>query len=111
MAQHRLLIFSQLKSEKGISFSRQYINDLIRRGVFPAPVKTPGGGQINFWVEAEIDQYIEHLIHARDTAPPDEATARRVAKMMAARAAKKKPTGTVTIARRTRQPAEVSTNK
>jgi predicted DNA-binding transcriptional regulator AlpA len=89
MTQHRLLIFRQLKSEKGITFSRQYINELTRRSIFPKPVKTPGGGAINFWIEAEIDGYIEQMRLARDTAPPDEAAAQRVARMMAARQAKK----------------------
>ena len=102
MGQHRLLTFPQLESDKGIPHSRQWINDLIRRGIFPRPVKTPGGGQVNLWVEAEIDAYIETMMHARDTAEPDEAAAMRVARMVAARAAKKsrRPAGTVVIQRR-----------
>jgi predicted DNA-binding transcriptional regulator AlpA len=101
MSQHRLLTFPQLKSEKGIPFSRQYVNELIRRGIFPGSVKTPGGGQVNLWIEEEIDAYIESMRQARDTAPPDEAAARHAARMVAARAAKKnrKPS-TVVIQRR-----------
>jgi predicted DNA-binding transcriptional regulator AlpA len=109
MAAHRLLIFPELKTRKGIAFSRQHVNDLIRRGVFPKSVKSPGGGHINFWLEAEIDAYIDRMIEARDTAPPDQVMKGRVAKMLAGRAAKKKA-GTVTIVRRkSRPPAEVST--
>jgi predicted DNA-binding transcriptional regulator AlpA len=102
----RLLRFPQLKSEKGISFSRQHISELVRQKKFPGPVKTPDGGQFSFWVEDEIDGYIETLKSARDTAPPDEVAARRVAAMMAGREAKKKsqkPAGTVVIQRRKRR--------
>jgi integrase len=57
-------------------------------------------------IESEVDQYIETMKRVRDTSAPDEAAARRVAKMMAARGTKKNRTGTVTIARRkSRQPA------
>jgi predicted DNA-binding transcriptional regulator AlpA len=86
MAQYRLLTFRQLKELKGVAFSRQHISGLIRRGLFPRSVKTPGGGQINFWVESEIDEYIEGMMHARDTTPPDEeARAQRAARLLAAR--------------------------
>jgi prophage regulatory protein len=96
----RLLTFPRLEPDKGIPFTRQYLNELIRRGVFPKPVKTPGGGQINMWIEDEIDQYIADMKKARDTAPPDPLAAQRVARMMAARAAKK--TTTTVVKRRTR---------
>jgi predicted DNA-binding transcriptional regulator AlpA len=109
MSGHRLLTFPQLKSEKGIGFSRQYIHELGRRGVFPGAVKTPGGGAVNFWVEAEVDAYIEKMIQARDTGLPDEVAAKRVARMAAARAANRnrKPV-VIQRRRRVRQPAEVS---
>jgi predicted DNA-binding transcriptional regulator AlpA len=114
MSEHRLLTFPELRARKGIAFSRQHINDLVRRGIFPKSVKTPGG-HVNFWLEAEVDQYIDRMIEARKTTPPDQAMAGRVAKMLAARAAKRahKAAGTVTITRRrkSRQPTEVSTNK
>jgi predicted DNA-binding transcriptional regulator AlpA len=103
MPEHRLLTFAELRTRKGITFSRQHVNELIRRGIFPKSVKTPGGGHVNFWIEAEVDQCIDAMIQARDTAPPDQAMAGRVAKMLAGREAAKKNrkgTGTVTIARR-----------
>jgi predicted DNA-binding transcriptional regulator AlpA len=101
MPEYRLLTFSELRTRKGIAFSRQHINELIRRGIFPKSVKTPGGGHINFWLESEIDGYIDAMIQARDTAPPDQRMACRLAKMIAGREAKKRA-GTVTIARRKR---------
>jgi predicted DNA-binding transcriptional regulator AlpA len=105
MPEHRLLTFSELKTKKGIAFSRQHINELVRRGIFPKSIKGSATGHINFWLEREIDEYIDRMIAARDTAPPDQALPTRAAKMMAGRAAKKarKAAGTVTIARR--QPA------
>jgi predicted DNA-binding transcriptional regulator AlpA len=108
MPAHKLLIFPELKTRKGIAYSRQYVNELIRRGVFPKSVKTPGSGHINFWLEAEIDAYIDRMIEARDTAPPDQAMPVRAAKMLAARAAKR-AAGTASIVRRKpRQPAAVA---
>ena len=96
MSEHRLLTFPQLRSLKGIAFSRQHINELVRAGTFPKAVKSPGG-HVNFWVESEVDAYILRLVEARDTAPPDAAMAGRVAKMLAGR---KRKSGTVTIQRR-----------
>jgi predicted DNA-binding transcriptional regulator AlpA len=100
MPEHRLLSFSELRSRKGIGFSRQHLGDLMRRGIFPKSVKTPGGGHINFWVESEIDAYIDRLIKTRDSAPPDEAAARRVARMLAGRQAKKAARTVTIVARR-----------
>jgi predicted DNA-binding transcriptional regulator AlpA len=99
----RLLTFPELKSAKGVPFSRQYVAELIRRKIFPAPVKTPGIGHRSLWLSSEVDQYIEAMKNARDTAPPDQAMPARVAKMLAGR---RRKAGTVTIARRkSRQPA------
>jgi predicted DNA-binding transcriptional regulator AlpA len=104
MSEHRLLVFSELRSLKGIVFSRQHIGALVRRGIFPKPVKTPGGGQVRFWIEREVDLYIESLMVLRDEGGPDEATTRRVARMMEGRrAAAKQNLGTVAVPRRQRR--------
>jgi prophage regulatory protein len=50
--------------EKGITYSRQHRQRLIKKGLFPAPVK--GAGPENKWPEPEIDQYVESLLTARD---------------------------------------------
>lgn len=52
--------------EKGIKFSRQYRHRLIRKGLFPPPVKI--GLNTNAWPEPEIDQYLEDCIARRDAA-------------------------------------------
>jgi len=61
----RLLSFSELRSLKGIPFSRVWILKLVQMGKFPRPVK-PGGGGINAWFEDEIDAYLDQLARARD---------------------------------------------
>jgi predicted DNA-binding transcriptional regulator AlpA len=50
--------------DRGIRFSRQHRDRLIRAGKFPRPVK-PGGG-VNAWIEAEIDEYQQRLVAERD---------------------------------------------
>jgi len=61
----RLLCFGELKSIKGIPYSRQWIAELIRKGKFPRPVK-PGAGCFNAWFSDEIDRYLDDLAAARD---------------------------------------------
>jgi prophage regulatory protein len=59
--------------ERGIKFSRQHRDRLIKAGKFPKPVK-PGGG-VNAWVEDEIDAYQKRVIAERDakrTSKPDK---------------------------------------
>jgi prophage regulatory protein len=50
--------------EKGISFSRQHRQRLIKAGKFPAPIKI--GSNTNAWVEPEIDEYLKDRIAERD---------------------------------------------
>lgn len=65
----RLLSFGELKSEKGIRFSRQHVHRLIRAGRFPPPIKPSGmAGGANAWPEDEIDRHLEACRAARDTA-------------------------------------------
>jgi prophage regulatory protein len=56
----RLLVFKELKTIKGIPYSRQHIHRLIKDGRFPKPLK-PNGGPcgVNAWDESTIDQYQE----------------------------------------------------
>jgi prophage regulatory protein len=49
---------------KGIPFSRQHRNRLIKAGKFPAPIKV--GANTNAWPEPEIDQYLKERIAERD---------------------------------------------
>jgi prophage regulatory protein len=62
----RLLSFPELRTEKGIRFSRQWIHRLVKAGQFPAPLKL--GEATNGFVEAEIDAWIIARIHDRDGA-------------------------------------------
>jgi prophage regulatory protein len=57
-----LLGFSDLQS-KGIKFTRQHIHRLIKRAIFPRPIKP--GLRENAWLEDEIDQYLETRKAAR----------------------------------------------
>lgn len=43
----------------------------IKKGAFPAPVKQGGG---NFWLETEIDAYLQSLISARPASQPTSAS-------------------------------------
>ena len=69
----RLLYGPDLR-DRGIKYSRQHLERLIKARKFPAPVK-PGAGTAgagtgaNAWIEHEIDAYIEGLIAARDAIP------------------------------------------
>ena len=53
--------------EKGIPFSRQHRNRLIKAGKFPAPIKLGSGNTTNAWLETEVDQYLKDCIAKRDT--------------------------------------------
>jgi len=53
--------------ERGIRFSRQHPDRLIKTSKFPKPVK-PGGNPngVNVWIETEIDEYQKRCVQARD---------------------------------------------
>jgi prophage regulatory protein len=59
----RVLSLLELKSVKGIKFSRQHLHRLVKAGKFPAPIKL--GENTNGWVEREIDEYLNSRIAAR----------------------------------------------
>ena len=53
--------------EDAVGLRKSTIYDHIKKGHFPAPVKT-GGGQINAWVSDEIQEYIERRKAEREAA-------------------------------------------
>jgi len=61
----RILSLPELKTEKGIPFSRAHLDRLIKAKRFPAPIKI--GVHRNGWVEAEIDTFLESLAKARNS--------------------------------------------
>jgi predicted DNA-binding transcriptional regulator AlpA len=61
----RLLSFADLKKEKGIKFSRQWIDRLVAEGKFPRPIR-PGGGAHKAWLEHEIDAHLNACAAERD---------------------------------------------
>jgi prophage regulatory protein len=63
-SRQRILSYQQLRDEKGIRFSRQWILKLIQAGKFPRSVKL-GAASVGF-IEAEIDSWIDGLIEQRD---------------------------------------------
>lgn len=74
----RFLCFEDL-ADKGIKFSRPHIFRLIQQKRFPRPVKLSVGGNVNGWVESEIDEYLAARLAERDATTP-AATAERALK-------------------------------
>jgi prophage regulatory protein len=62
----KVLSYPELKTEKGIRFSRQWIHKLVKAHQFPAPV--PIGVATKGWIESEIDAWIAERINERDAA-------------------------------------------
>ena len=52
--------------EKGIKFTKQHIDRLIRQGKFPRPIKI--GANTNAWISSEIDEYVAERVTQRDEA-------------------------------------------
>ena len=69
----KLLSMSELKSVKGISFSRPHLFRLIRAKKFPKPIKL--GENRNGFVETEIDAWVKQRITERDAQNPEAAEA------------------------------------
>jgi len=74
----RMLTYPELKSMKGIPYSRVHIRRLRLAGAFPQAVKL--GGNTLAWVEAEIDDWLEEKAAERrrtstaDSGPAGDAT-------------------------------------
>lgn len=60
----RLLSMDDVRTSKGVAYSRAHLFRLIRAGRFPKPVKL--GEHRNAFVEAEIDAWLEQRIAERD---------------------------------------------
>ena len=60
----RVLSREELRTEKGIRFSRVHLGRKIKAKTFPAPIKL--GENSNGWVEFEIDQWLNERIAERD---------------------------------------------
>ena len=60
MSKKRALRYEQLKSEKGITWSRQYIRRLEKAGRFPHHFYV--GPQTIAWLESEIDTWLDERI-------------------------------------------------
>jgi prophage regulatory protein len=67
----KILSFPELKTEKGIPFSRQWVAKLVKAKQFPAPVKL--GLASNGFIEAEIDEWIIARINERDAKAPKKS--------------------------------------
>ncbi len=66
----RLLYFPELKSEKGIKYSRAHISRLVKAKRFPKPVKpsgSPTGANAGF--DDEIDDHLEQRAAERVVVP------------------------------------------
>ena len=54
----RIITFKELKTLKGIPFSREHIRRLEADGKFPKRVRLAPGGDYYGYVEKEIDEYL-----------------------------------------------------
>jgi predicted DNA-binding transcriptional regulator AlpA len=63
MLGQKLLTFAELKSVKGIPFTRRHVDRMEDNGDFPVRVKV--GERHVAWVESEIDQHVAKLMEAR----------------------------------------------
>jgi predicted DNA-binding transcriptional regulator AlpA len=70
----RVLTRPELKTEKGIPYSRQHIDRKVRAKQFPAPFKTPDG-LINLWFDDVIDDYLAACAEGRDWQAPKGSAA------------------------------------
>jgi predicted DNA-binding transcriptional regulator AlpA len=68
----RLIGVSELQEQ--IPLSRVWLWKLVKKGLFPRPIKLPGGS-INLWFQDEVDQYLKKLAKARDEESNNETAA------------------------------------
>jgi predicted DNA-binding transcriptional regulator AlpA len=61
----RVLTFSELKSRKGIPYSRSHISRKVKDGTFPPPFNLPDS-TINFWFDDVIDDYLVASAEGRE---------------------------------------------
>jgi prophage regulatory protein len=60
----KVLSQEELRTVKGIRYSRNHIHRLVKAGKFPRPIKL--GENANAWVEDEVDAYLKGKIAERD---------------------------------------------
>jgi prophage regulatory protein len=65
-ARQRILTYPQLKPEKGVPWTRQYLSRLEAAGKFPRRVQL--GPNTVAWVEAEIDEWLAGRAAEREAA-------------------------------------------
>jgi prophage regulatory protein len=63
----KLLSPDDLRTVKGIRFSRMHLHRLVKAGKFPAPVKI--GANTNSFLEDEVDRWIIARAKERGAAP------------------------------------------
>jgi prophage regulatory protein len=59
----RALRYPQLKTEKGVPFTRQYLGRLEKADKFPHHIRL--GGNTVAWLEHEIDQWLDERARSR----------------------------------------------
>jgi hypothetical protein len=67
----RVLTRPELKTKKGIPFSRQHLARLVKEERFPKGFKTPDGSYL-LWFEDVIDAYLVACAEGRDWQAPTD---------------------------------------
>lgn len=62
----KIIRYPQLKTEKGITYSREHIRRLEMVGKFPKHFALSAGGSFIGWDEQEIDEHLNALAAERD---------------------------------------------
>ena len=71
----RLIRYPELKSQKGIPYSREQLRRLEAEGLFPKRIRLVDRSNYFGWLEAEIDTYLTRRASARDGQQRDETMA------------------------------------
>ena len=79
----RILTFDELKSEKGVVWTRDHLRRLCRAGQFPAPLAL-SSARIG-WLEAEVDEWISKRAEHRGALPPRKRAIEALAQTTPAR--------------------------
>ena len=62
----RLIVFNQLRPEKGIVYSRDHLRRKCAAGEFPRPISL--SDRRIAWIESEIDEHLKQLAEQRTQA-------------------------------------------
>jgi prophage regulatory protein len=63
----KIIRYAELRTEKGIPFSRAHLLRLEAAGKFPQRVRYAEGGEFFGWLESEIDDHIAERAARRHT--------------------------------------------